>query len=297
MAIHSFLAYVEKEKNYAQHTLVAYKNDLNRFLTYCKEEYQLECIEQVDYPLIRSWIVQLVKEGKSNRTINRKISVLRSYYNFLMRIELRKSNPLRKHKPLKESKKVQLPFSEKEITHLLDGAYFEDNHRGLLAKTIIETLYSTGMRRAELVHLERAQINFESNTLKVIGKRNKERIIPILASLKKQLLHFDTQTHHLRESKKNPYFFCTQSGVKINDNLVYQLVNDYFNKVSTKIKRSPHIIRHSFATHLLNQGADLKTVKDLLGHASLAATQIYTHSSMEQIKAVYKEAHPRGQKK
>lgn len=297
MTIPAFLAYVEKEKKYAQHTLTAYKNDLNRFLTYCSTEHDLDDIAQVDYPLIRSWIVELVQEGKTNRTINRKISVLRSYYNFLMRVGDRKSNPLRKHKPLKESKKVQLPFSEKEIAELLDGEHFEDNHRGLLAKTIIETLYSTGMRRTELVHLECNQVDFDSNTLKVIGKRNKERIIPILPSLKKQLQSFDAQARPLRESKKNPYFFCTQRGVKISDNLVYQLVNEYFNRVSTKVKRSPHMLRHSFATHLLNQGADLNTVKDLLGHASLAATQIYTHSSMEQIKAVYKDAHPRGHKK
>lgn len=214
-----------------------------------------------------------------------------------MRIEVRKSNPLRKHKPLKESKKVQLPFTEKEIIQLLDGNHFEDNHRGLLGKTIIETLYSTGMRRTELIHLKNDHVNFESNTLKVLGKRNKERIIPMLPSLKNQLRYFSNQTSDIRAASGNPFFFCTKKGDKLNDNLVYQLVNDYFNRVSTKAKRSPHMLRHSFATHLLNQGADLNTVKDLLGHASLAATQIYTHSSMEQIKAVYKDAHPRGHKK
>ena len=189
MAIAKFIEYIEKEKNYAQHTRTAYKKDLEAFSAYCLKEFQEATIDEIDYPLIRSWIVHLVEQGNSNRSINRKISVLRSYYNFLMRIEVRTSNPLRKHKPLKESKKVQLPFTAKEIAQLLDGAHFEDSHRGLLAKTIIETLYSTGMRRTELVHLEKAGVDFDNNILKVIGKRNKERIIPMIPSLKKQLLY------------------------------------------------------------------------------------------------------------
>jgi len=297
MTIAKFIDYVEKEKNYSPHTLIAYQNDLQHFSNFCFTEYQETSIDLIDYPLIRSWIVHLGQAGNSNRTINRKISVLRSYYNFLMRIEMRKTNPLRKHKPLKEEKKVQLPFTEKEIAQLLDGEHFEDTHQGLLAKTIIETLYSTGIRRTELVHLEHSQVDFDNNRLKVIGKRNKERIIPMIPSLKKQLHHFANLVESMRDQAGNPYFFCNQKGEKISDTLVYQLVNDYFNRVSTKVKRSPHMLRHSFATHLLNQGADLNTVKDLLGHASLAATQIYTHSSMEQIKAVYKDAHPRGYKK
>jgi len=297
MAIAKFIDYVEKEKNYSPHTLTAYKNDLERFSSFCADQFQEERIDHVDYSLIRFWIVYLGEAGNSNRTINRKISVLRSYYNFLMRIDVRKTNPLRKHKPLKEEKKVQLPFTVKEITQLLDDTHFETTHEGLLAKTIIETLYSTGMRRAELVHLKYNQVDFENNCLKVIGKRNKERIIPMIPTLKKQLNHFATLVESMREVAGNDYFFCNQKGDKISDTLVYQLVNDYFNRVSTKVKRSPHMLRHSFATHLLNEGADLNTVKDLLGHASLAATQIYTHSSMEQIKAVYKDAHPRGYKK
>jgi len=263
MTIAKFIDYVEKEKNYSPHTLIAYQNDLQHFSNFCVTEYQETSIDLIDYPLIRSWIVHLGQAGNSNRTINRKISVLRSYYNFLMRIEMRKTNPLRKHKPLKEEKKVQLPFTEKEIAQLLDGEHFEDTHQGLLAKTIIETLYSTGIRRTELVHLEHSQVDFDNNRLKVIGKRNKERIIPMIPSLKKQLHHFANLVESMRDQAGNPYFFCNQKGEKISDTLVYQLVNDYFN--------------------LLNQGADLNTVKDLLGHASLAATQIYTHSSMEQI--------------
>lgn len=297
MAIPKFIDYMEKEKNYSPHTLKAYNKDLHDFASYCREEHQSEGIEQIDYPLIRAWIVLLVEAGNSNRSINRKISVLRSYYNFLQRIEVRDTNPLRKHKPLKESKKVQLPFTEKEIENLLDGAHFDNDYEGILSKTIIETLYCTGMRRTELIHLETQAVNFTAGTLKVLGKRNKERLIPLLPELQKQLERYTQEVEETFGNSPFPYFFRSPKGKKMNDNFVYTVVNSYFNRVSSKEKRSPHMLRHSFATHLLNQGADLNTVKDLLGHASLAATQIYTHSSMEQIKAVYKDAHPRGSKK
>ena len=295
MAIAKFIDYIEKERNYSPHTIKAYAKDLDRFSEYCKEQHA-STIDEVEYPLIRSWIVQLVEQGKTHRSINRKISVLRSYFNFLQRIDQRKTNPLRKHKPLKESKKVQLPFTEKEIVKLLDGEYFGDDYYGILSKTIIETLYCTGMRRTELIHLEKQKVDFASSTLKVIGKRNKERIIPMLPRLKKQLMDYAEQVDQTFGESSFSYFFRSEKGKKMNDNLVYTIVNSYFKVVSSKEKRSPHMLRHSFATHLLNQGADLNTVKDLLGHASLAATQIYIHSSMEQIKAVYKDAHPRGNK-
>ena len=297
MAIPKFIDYMEKEKNYSPHTLKAYNKDLHDFAAYCREEHQSEGIEQIDYPLIRTWIVRLVEAGNSNRSINRKISVLRSYYNFLQRIEVRDTNPLRKHKPLKESKKVQLPFTEKEIENLLDGEHFDHDYEGVLSKTIIETLYCTGMRRTELIHLETQAVNFTAGTLKVLGKRNKERLIPLLPALQKQLESYVQEVEETFGDSPFPYFFRSQKGKKISNNFVYNVVNSYFNRVSSKEKRSPHMLRHSFATHLLNQGADLNTVKDLLGHTSLAATQIYTHSSMEQIKAVYKDAHPRGTKK
>ena len=295
MAIAKFIDYIEKERNYSPHTIKAYAKDLDRFSEYCKDQHA-SSIDEVEYPIIRSWIVQLVEQGKTHRSINREISVLRSYFNFLQRIDQRKTNPLRKHKPLKESKKVQLPFTEKEIVQLLDGEYFGDDYYGILSKTIIETLYCTGMRRTELIHLEKQKVDFVSSTLKVIGKRNKERIIPMLPRLKKQLMYYAEQVDQTFGEASCSYFFRSEKGKKMNDNLVYTIVNSYFKVVSSKEKRSPHMLRHSFATHLLNQGADLNTVKDLLGHASLAATQIYTHSSMEQIKAVYKDAHPRGNK-
>ena len=297
MSITEFIDYIEKEKKFSSHTITAYKRDLEIFSSFCLSSYDEKSIDSIDYVLIRSWIVQMANEGKSNRTINRKISVLRSYYSFLIKVGVREINPLRKHKPLKAAKKIQLPFTEKEISSLLNGAFFEDDYSGILAKTIIELLYCTGMRRTELIHLERNAVNLSSNTLKVLGKRNKERVIPIIPSLAEQLLIYQNEAENYFEDNGFDYFFRNTKGKKLSDNLVYKIVNDYFNKVSTKVKKSPHILRHSFATHLVNEGADLNTVKDLLGHASLATTQIYTHSSMEQIKAVYKKAHPRGDKK
>lgn len=297
MSTTKFIDYLAKEKKYSPHTITAYSKDLSFFSAFCADEFDESTIDYIDYPLIRSWIVSLVESGKSNRSINRKISVLRSYYNFLLRVQVRDTNPLRKHTPLKETKKVQLPFTENEVSQLLNGDHFSDDYTGVLINTIIETLYCTGMRRAELIQLQLSAVDFAGATLKVIGKRNKERIIPIIPSLGEQLKRYRFAVKEKFSVEESPFFFCTEKGKKLSENFVYKSVNEYFNRVSTKVKKSPHMLRHSFATHLLNQGADLNTVKDLLGHSSLAATQVYTHISMQQIKAVYKNAHPRGDKK
>lgn len=297
MSISKFIDFVQLEKKYSPHTQKAYQRDLEEFAAFCENEYQEKSIDLLEYTIIRSWIVSLVNAGNSNRTINRKVSVLRSYYRFLMRIELRNENPLRKHKPLKDSKKIQLPFSETEMKNLFEGNYFSSDYKGILSKTIIETLYCTGMRRIELIELKQSAIDFDSHTLKVLGKRNKERIIPMIPTLEKQLKLYIEETKEYFASHDSPFLFRLDNGKKLSDNFVYHVVNDYFSIVSSKEKRSPHVLRHSFATHLLNQGADLNTIKELLGHASLATTQVYTHSSMQKIKEVYKQAHPRGDKK
>ena len=296
MSIHRFIEYIEKEKKFSNHTVKAYTTDLNEFSSFCKNIGENTPVDQIDYSSIRLWIVTMVNDGKSNRTINRKISVLRSFYSYLMRIGDRTSHPLRQHKPLKEEKTIQLPFSENEINTLLDGKFFSDDYKGILSKTIIETFYGTGIRRSELIQLQTLNIDFKEGLMKVMGKRNKERIIPIIPSLLEQLKRY--QAVKLDQFKTDSdLFFRNIKGEKLPDNFVYSVVNDYFKNVSTKDKKSQHMLRHSFATHLLNQGADLNTVKDLLGHVSLAATQIYTHTNMQQIKAIYKDAHPRGDKK
>ncbi|MEL0263076.1 MAG: tyrosine-type recombinase/integrase [Flavobacteriaceae bacterium] len=296
MAITSFLTYLELEKNYAAHTLTAYRNDLENFQAFCLEVFQEDDLSSVSYSLIRSWIVQLLEQGNSTKTINRKISSLRSFYKYLMRSEQIEKSPLDEHRPLKVQKNVQVPFSQKEMHQVLDPNLYPDSPLGTLQRVLITTLYYTGMRRTELIHLLDRDVSLDNRTIKVVGKRNKERLIPVLQSLQKHLLDYritraDAVDTHGR------YFFRSIAGKKLSEHFVYETVNTYLNKVSSKAKKSPHMLRHSFATHLLDNGADLNAVKELLGHDSIAATQHYTHSSMCEIKAVYQKAHPRGTKK
>jgi integrase/recombinase XerC len=230
----------------------------------------------------------------SNRTINRKISVLRSYYNFLLKTETIKVSPLKLHKPLKASKNINVPFSIDEVSQLLDGELFSQDYRGILEKTIITVLYYTGIRRQELIDLKTVAVDLDSQFIKVKGKRNKERFIPLLPELISSLRIYLKEKNKIFNQIDQIYFFCLPSGIKLNEGFVYQTVNYYFSKVSTKVKKSPHILRHSFATHLLNNGADLNAVKELLGHESVAATQVYTHGSLKRIQEIYNKAHPRG---
>ena len=284
------------EKNYSKLTVKAYQNDLNDFSEFIKVEFNTASINQVNYSQIRSWIVILVENELSNRTINRKISALNSYYKFLLKTGDIKLNPLAKHKALKTSKKIQVPFSEEEIKDVLNDLNFADDFEGLRDKFIIELFYSTGIRRIELVELKLSSLDLHKNTLKVLGKRNKERIIPLIKSVHQTAIKYLEARLQLDKIVDKEYLFLTKKGVKIYETLVYRIINEYFSKASSKVKKSPHILRHSFATHLLNQGADLNAVKELLGHSSLAATQIYTHNSIAELKKVHIDAHPRSKK-
>lgn len=294
MSISHFLDYINKEKKYSPHTFLAYQKNLFDFQNYCFENFNLETIDKVEYNHIRSWIISLVELKNSNRTINRKISVLRSYYKFLLKTETIKSSPLKLHRPLKASKKVNVPFSIDEVSQLLNGNLFSKDYQGLLEKTIITLLYYTGIRRQELINLKMEAVDLDSEYIKVKGKRNKERLIPLLPELISSLRLYLKEKNKTFDQIVQVYFFCLPSGLKLNEGFVYQTVNYYFSKVSTKVKKSPHILRHSFATHLLNNGADLNSVKELLGHESVAATQIYTHGSLKKIQEIYTKAHPRG---
>ena len=293
MSLGSFIEYLVKERNYSNNTIIAYKNDLNVFKNYCLKEFNHENLNTSNYSFIRSWIVSLVESGLSNRSINRKTSVLRSYFNFLLKIGEIDQNPLTNHKPLKEEKKVQVPFSEKEIDLLLNGQFFKNDYEGMLIKTLIELFYATGLRLSEVTNLKNLSVDLVNKKIKVLGKRNKERIIPIIDSFVNQLLKYQQLKKEIIKGPKSEFYFVSEKNIKLKNIYVYKVVNSYLNKVSTKSKRSPHMLRHSFATHLLNRGADINSVKELLGHSSLAATQIYTHSSMEKIKSIYKKSHPR----
>ena len=296
MSINAFTDYLQLERNYSKLTVKAYTNDINTFQSFLAEEFDDSQLDKVNYAQIRSWIVQLVESKISNRSINRKISALNSYYKFLLKIGDIEINPLSKHKALKTSKKIQVPFSEAEITIALDELKYEDDYEGIRNKLIIELFYSTGIRRIELVNLKLSDIDFGNNTLKVLGKRNKERYVPLLNTVLHTIETYLFERKELKTIEDSEALFLTKKGVKIYETLVYRIINEYFSLASNKVKKSPHILRHSFATHLLNQGADLNAVKELLGHSSLAATQVYTHNSIAELKKVYSKAHPRSKK-
>ncbi|MCL4120647.1 UNVERIFIED_CONTAM: hypothetical protein GTU68_046869 [Idotea baltica] len=296
MTFKSFTDYLLLEKNYSALTVKAYQSDLDAFLEFILKEYDSESVNEVNYSQIRSWIVLMVESEISNRSINRKISALNTYYKFLLKVGDIEQNPLAKHKALKTSKKIQIPFSQLEIETVLDELNFEDDFEGIRNKLIIELFYSTGIRRIELVELKIGSLNIDNKMLKVLGKRNKERLLPLLPSVVKTIKAYLVVRRSLPNIDDAEMLFLTQKGAKIYETLVYRIINDYFRTASAKVKRSPHILRHSFATHLLNQGANLNAVKELLGHSSLAATQIYTHNSIAELKKVQLKAHPRSKK-
>ncbi|PIE99325.1 MAG: integrase [Polaribacter sp.] len=276
--IEKFITYLQYEKKYSKHTITAYQNDLICFRDFCVTEFDQENITEIHYNQIRTWIVSLVNDGISNRSVNRKISSLNGFYKFLQKIGDIKVNPLVKHKPLKTQKKIQVPFTKDEAKSVLEKDFNEkDEFTEVRNKLIVELFYSTGIRRAELINIRESDINFFDNTIKVLGKRNKERFVPLLLPVKQTLNYYLDLKKEFE--KENEYLFITKKGVKIYEMLVYRIINSYFSGVSTKDKKSPHMLR-----------------KELLGHSSLASTQVYTHNSMEQIKKVFNQAHPRSNK-
>ncbi len=296
MSLKAFIDYLSLEKHYSVHTITAYEKDIESFSAFAKAEFDQLNLEAIQYTQIRSWIVSLVDEGISNTTINRKVSSLKSYYKFLLKIEAIEVSPLAKHRALKTPKKVQVPFSQEEVSEVLLLLNQAKDFESLRDLAIVELLYSTGMRRAELIGLKVGSVDFEQQSLKVLGKRNKERIIPLLPGLSQTLKAYLSVRQDVDSNTFDSPLLITKKGVKLYDTLVYRIINRYFSRTSDKLKKSPHIIRHSFATHLLNQGADLNIVKELLGHASLASTQVYTHNSISALKDVYGAAHPRNKK-
>lgn len=291
--LQSHIEYLEKEKKYSPLTVKAYYNDIVSFQLFLNESHDSCKLEEVNYPLIRSWIVQLSDSEIAPTSINRKMASLKSFYKFLLKTKQIEINPFVKHKSLKTPKQVQIPFSEKEIKLLFETQFLETDFDSIRNRLVVELLYSTGIRRAELINLELNAIDFYGKTIKVLGKRNKERIVPLLS------LTLEIVTLYLKKRKEleiivnNEKLILSKKGNKISETFVYRLINDYFSTVSEKVKKSPHVLRHSFATHLLNNGADLNSVKELLGHASLSSTQIYTHSSLSELKKVYNNAYPR----
>ncbi len=291
MVLEQFLKYIQFEKRYSQHTLTAYRKDLYqyfKFLSLFEVEYH-----SADHQMVRSWMVSLMDEGIEPRTINRKISCIRSFYKFLLKERLVAENPVLKIQTPKVAKKLPTFLTDEKISGLLDSGIFEDDFSGLRDKLIIEILFGTGIRLSELLGIRMKDFHREEGTIKVLGKRNKERIIPVNASLIHLLDIYIVEKNKQTFSNDAEFLILRDNGLPAYSKFIYRTVQKYLSMISTQQKRSPHILRHSFATSLLNKGADINAIKDLLGHANLAATQIYTHNSIERLKSIYKQAHPK----
>ena len=286
-----FLAYIQYEKRYSPNTVIAYQTDLDQFYDYLLLQYNITDIAGVSHPVIRSWLVHLMEHQVGPRSVNRKLTTLKSFYKFLLREGVLEENPMRKVTSLKISQRLPVFVEKDKMESLFDHIEFEEGFPGLRNKLILEMFYATGMRLSELVNLKETDIDFHHDTLKVLGKRNKERLIPFSKQFESQLKAYLVEKQN--SFGDNNDLFLTDGGCRIYLKLVYRIVTRYLGTVTTMEKKSPHVLRHTFATHLLNNGAELNAVKELLGHASLSATQVYTHNTIDKLKRIYKQAHPK----
>ena len=290
--IQSFLSYIEYERRYSKHTIESYRNDLEQFGLYLKSEYQKDDMELASHLEIRSWIVQMMEKDITPRSINRKLSTLKSFFKFLMRKGVVKKSPLAKVLAPKTSKRLPVFVEKTGIERLLTDIEFPEGFEGARDKMILDLFYGTGMRRSELNNLKESDIDSYNAQIKVLGKGNKERIIPIQPQLRTALREYvDLKNQSI--ASPSVYLFVNREGKLLNPSNIYQIVKKYLNLITTIDKKSPHVLRHTFATHLMNNGADINAVKELLGHASLAATQVYTHNTIDKLKNIYKQAHPK----
>ncbi len=290
--IDSFLNYLRFEKRFSPHTVRSYQNDLSQYAGYLKETYEEETISAT-YTMVRSWIVSLVEKELDALSVNRKIASLRSYYKFLLRQETIQKDPMIKIKVLKTKKKLPHFVKEPDMASLLDQPSFAENHDGWRERVILELLYGTGMRLSELINLKENQVNLGERTIRVLGKRNKERVIPFSDSLVSVIQGYLKVRNKEVALNDHGCLIVNSTGGKCYPMLVYRIVTKHLGEFSAVEKKSPHVLRHTYATHLLNKGAEINAVKDLLGHSSLAATQVYTHNSMEKLKKVFDQAHPK----
>jgi integrase/recombinase XerC len=288
-----FLQHIKFEKRLSHHTLIAYESDLSQFTAYLKFQYENSEPEKADFQQIRSWIVTLSDEKLEKKSINRKIATLRSYYNFLLRRKVIQIDPMLKIKALKADKTLPKYVEEKPMDNLLDNVEFSDDFEGTRDKLILELLYGTGIRLSELLGIKIIDFNFYNNHLTVLGKRNKQRIIPLNSPLVGLIKNYLIKRSEVAQIPDNQTLVLTELGYDAYPMLIQRIVKKHLNLVTTLEQKSPHVLRHTFATHLLNRGADLNAIKDLLGHSSLAATQIYTHNSIDKIKKIYQKAHPK----
>ena len=288
--IDQYLNYLISERKYAELTVKAYRNDLDQFFKFCFKDYQIDEPSEVSKNILRSWVVYLNKKDIKIRSINRKVSAVKGFYRFLLEVDEVESSQIEDFPLIKMEKKQAIPFSQEEIEATINNIK-SDDFLGARDKLMIELLYATGMRRSEVIGLKLSDISLEKMTLHVTGKRNKQRIVPLIASL----IDILNTYLELRKEKTcdHEHLFITDSGEKIYDSLVYRVVKKHFQNFTTKQRKSPHILRHSFATHLLEENADLNSIKELLGHESLAATENYVKNDLSMLKRAYKKNHPR----
>jgi len=295
MATEKFLKYLEYEKRYSAHTLTAYRSDLEQFFIYLNSQFETNELIEINHFYIRSWIVSLMEAKLNTRSVNRKITVLKSFFKFLMREKVVELNPMIKIQSPKNSKRLPVFVDKLKMKEVLDPENFENSFIGIRNKLIFELFYSTGIRLSELSNLKPENINCATQTIKVLGKRNKERLVPIAAPLATLIEQYLTERKKLLEQKDiiSTLVFLKENGVAVNQKTIYHVVRKHLAKSTTLQKKSPHVLRHTFATHMLDNGADINAVKEILGHSSLAATQVYTHNTIEKLKNVHKLAHPR----
>ena len=288
MLKNKFITYLSSEKRFSEHTVKSYTTDLKQFTSFLSAEFQIiDDINEISFQIIRTWIASLLEKGISPRSVNRKISTLKSYFKFLIREGAIAENPMMKVVAPKSKKRLPVFIEEDQISTLLNEVQFEEGFVGERNKLIIEIFYVTGIRLSELINIKISDVDFPNQLIKVLGKRNKERLIPLSSSM------VDSLSNFIEKNQQNQFLFTNLDGKKLYTKLVYRLVNKYIGKISSVNKKSPHILRHTFATHMLNNGADINAIKELLGHANLSATQVYTHNTIEKLKTVYKQAHPR----
>jgi len=293
MAVDQFLTYLQHEKRYSPHTVQSYKTDLAQFSEFMLKTFELDLISTA-HVHVRDFIVMLMDQGLSESSVNRKLSALRSFFKYLVRHGLRASGPMALIKAPKIPKRIPVFVEDHKLDELLDsGAFFDEGFSSVRDKLVIEGLFGTGMRLAELLSLKESDVDFYEQTIRVTGKRNKERIIPVSKPLVDQIKAYLELKSFQKFNNKSGRLFVTNKGADAYPGLIYKIVQRYLTFISTQDKRSPHVLRHSYATSLLNRGADLNAIKELLGHASLAATQVYTHNSVERLKSIYKQAHPK----
>lgn len=291
--IQEFVNYLKFQKRYSRHTVVSYQNDLNSFFTFLNLQFGEMPLTHIKPAFVRSWLAELKQQGMESKSINRKISTLKTFFKYQLKQQVMESSPMSTIISPKIKKRLPQFVDKKDIDTLLQHVEFADNWQGRTDRLIIELFYNTGMRQAELVGLRESAVSKSNSSIKVLGKGNKERIIPVSNMLMKNMLEYIADKKKEFETCDGVYLLVTESGKKLYPRYVYNSVNKYLNQITTIDKKSPHVLRHTFATHLMNSGADLNAVKELLGHSSLAATQIYTHNTIEKLKDIHKKAHPK----